>query len=95
LGNKFYGNSVTQLRASDGQVLNTVSFADGLVGVAFINGYVWVANYGSSSVMQVEPKRGSEINTIKVGKSPSSVIFDGTNIWIANGGSNSVSRLSL
>ena len=83
------------MRASDGQILNTVAVADGPVGVAFVNGYVWIANYGSSSVVQVEPKRGGVINTVKVGKSPASVIFDGTSIWVANGGSNSVSRLSL
>jgi len=75
--------------------VNTVAVADGPVGIAFVNGYIWVANYGSSTVAQIEPRRGAIVNTFKVGKSPWSVIFDGTNIWVSNGGSNSVSRLSL
>jgi len=76
-------------------VLNTIAVADGPFGIAFVNGYVWVANYGNSSVAQIETKRGAVVNTFKVGKSPSGVVFDGTNIWVSNGGSNSVSRLSL
>ena len=75
--------------------MNTITVADGPVGVTFVNGYVWVVNYGSGSVMQLEPKRGAVVNTLKVGKSPSSVIFDGTSLWVSNGGSDSVSKLIL
>ncbi|HEU4712247.1 MAG TPA: hypothetical protein VFS76_11810, partial [Pyrinomonadaceae bacterium] len=36
----FYGSSVTQLRASDGAVLNTIAVADGPVRITLVNGYV-------------------------------------------------------
>jgi YVTN family beta-propeller protein len=75
--------------------VDTIAVGDGPTGIAFIGGYIWVANNGSSTLSQIDPRPGKVLNTFAVGKSPSSVTYDGLNFWVANSGSNSVSRLAL
>ncbi len=78
------GNTVTEIRASDGALLRTVTVGDSPYGVAFDGTNVWVTNEFSNSVTKIQASTGTVIGTYAVGQSPAGIVFDGTNIWTAN-----------
>ncbi len=90
----FYAKSVARLQPN-GTLKDRIGVEDGPSGIAFVGGYILVANYGGRSVSQIEPGSGKIMRTVTVGRGPTGVTFDGVNIWVANGSSNSVSKVKV
>jgi len=87
------GNNVTELQASTGNVLNTVSVGLGPMGIVFDGTNVWVANQSGGTVTELSATDGSLLGTFKVGSVPQGIAFDGVDVWVANLVSNSLSKL--
>ena len=88
-----FSNSVTKLRASDGEIQGTFKVGIRPRGVAFDGENIWVANTDSNNVMKLRASDGQLLGTFIVSINPSSVAFDGENIWVTNQGSNNVTKL--
>jgi YVTN family beta-propeller protein len=60
------------------------------------NGYMYVANHGSTTVSVISPTTNSVVGTIIVGSRPEGVTFDPVHcdVYVSNSGSNSVSVIS-
>jgi len=89
----YYSNTVTKLRASDGDVQGTFNVGSNPYGVAFDGANIWVANYGSDTVTKLRASDGDLQGTFNVGSSSAHVAFDGANIWVANHLGHTVSKL--
>ena len=86
-------NTVTELNASDGSVVQTIGVGAYPYVVSSDGTHVWVANSGSASVTELNPTDGSVVQTIGVGRGPIGVSSDGTS-WTANSGDNTVSEIA-
>jgi outer membrane lipoprotein-sorting protein len=91
VGNQTDG-TLARLRASDGQVLQTITTGNSPYALAFDGSSIWVANLNNDSVTKVRASDGQILGTFPTGSRPCAVVFDGTHIWVANSGSNTVSR---
>jgi DNA-binding beta-propeller fold protein YncE len=87
-------NSLTELNASDGSFVRTVTVGNNPYGICFDGSNIWTANNGDGTVSEVRASDGTTLATITVGPSPVGVTFDGANIWVANSGSGSVTKIS-
>jgi hypothetical protein len=87
-------NYVTELNASDGSFVRTVTVGNNPYGIAFDGSNIWTANYTDGTVSEVRASDGTVQATIGVGPSPEGVTFDGANIWVANSGSTTVTKIS-
>ena len=88
-------NTVSKLRASDGQVLGTYPVGIGPIGIAFDGANIWVANYSSNNVTKLRASDGVGLGAYAVGTGPLGIAFDGAKIWVTNYGggyANTVSR---
>jgi YVTN family beta-propeller protein len=85
-------NSVSELNASTGSVIQTIPVGSPPFGVSSDGTHVWVAGFG---VVELNASTGSVIQTITVGEGPSMVSSDGTHVWVTNFGSNTVSEISI
>ena len=86
---------MTELRASDGSVLQTisipgVSFVD---DVAFDGANIWVPAKASNSITKLRASDDKLLGTFTVGGAPERAAFGGTHIWVSNLGGNSVTIL--
>ena len=93
------GNSVTELNASDGSFVQTVSgHFDSPIGIAFDGTHLWVTNNLGNSVTELNASDGSFVQTLSGGpygfNSPDGIVFDGTHLWVANIDGNSVTELN-
>ena len=94
------GNSVTELNASDGSFVQTVSGGaiDGPDDIAFDGTHLWVTNSGNDSVTELAASDGSIVRTLDGGSygfdTPDGIVFDGTHLWVANVDGNSVTELN-
>ena len=84
-------NSVSVLRASDGNHGMTPTVGINPAGIAFDGMNMWVTNGGSGSVSVLRASDGFKVMTPTVGEGPWGIAFDGANMWVANSSSNSVS----
>lgn len=86
------GNSVTELNASDGSWVRTIS--GGSYGfnfsaaIAFDGTHLWILNAHGNSVTEMNASDGSWVQTLS-GVSydfdaPTAIAFDGTHRWVAN-----------
>ena len=95
------GNSVTELNASDGSWVRTLSGGsygfNRPYGVAFDGSHIWVTNIGGNSVTELNASDGSWVRTLSGGSygfnDPYGVAFDGSHIWVTNYDGNSVTEL--
>jgi hypothetical protein len=104
VANSFYqsgvGSSVTELNASDGSFVQTVSVStiDAPTAIAFDGTHLWVTNAGSDSVRELNASDGSIVRTLSGGSygfdSPDAIVFDGTHLWVANIDANTVTELN-
>src|SRR3972149_11818578 len=67
---KYWSNTVTKLRASDGAVEGTFAVGTGPVGVAFDGANIWVANSVSNNVTKLRARDGAVEGTFDVGRRP-------------------------
>jgi hypothetical protein len=87
------GDTVNELRASDGSLLGTYSVGDNPRGICFDGANIWVANQYSDNVSKLRASDGSLLGTYAVGTDPNCICFDGANIWVTNYSSDNVSKL--
>jgi len=91
-----FGNSVTEISASNGTVLGTFTGTfSAPTGIAFDGTSIWVTNQGSASVTELLASNGTTLGSFTVGNNPIGVAFDGANLWIANQNSNTVTKLRV
>jgi hypothetical protein len=86
-------NTLTELNASDGSFVRTVTVGSNPYGICFDGSNIWTANYGDGTVSEVRASDGTTLATITVGPNPVGVTFDGANIWVANNGAGSVTEI--
>ena len=88
----YSGNSLTELNASDGSWVRTLSGGsygfNGPLGVAFDGTHLWVTNYTGSSVTELNASDGSWVRTLSGGSygfaNPYGLAFDGSHLWVPN-----------
>jgi len=91
------GSGVTELRASDGQLLGTFATGSGPGGVTYDGANMWVSNSGESTVSKVRASDGKVLGKFTVpGVVAWWMTFDGANIWVPTSsktGNGSVTKL--
>jgi hypothetical protein len=87
------GNTVTELAAATGAVLNTFNVGLKPYGAAFDGANIWVANYGTNNVTKLQASTGNLVQNYTVGTGPVGIAFDGANIWVTNHTGNTVTKL--
>jgi hypothetical protein len=88
-----YGQSLTKLRANDGENLGTFAVGSGPTGVAFDGANVWTANSFDGTVTKLRASDGKNLGTFSVGQAPLYVAFDGQDIWVTNSQGPSITKL--
>jgi hypothetical protein len=86
-------NSVTKLRASDGEILGTFPAGNSPQGIAFDGANVWATDFNGNTVTKLRCSDGKNLGTFNVGRNPFYPAFDGTNIWVPNGADGTVTKL--
>ena len=87
-----YGPSVTEINASDGSWVRTVSGGSygfgNPNGIVFADNHLWVPNYTKDSVTELNASDGSWVQTLSSGSygfsEPIGIAFDGTHLWVTN-----------
>ena len=91
--------TVSQVRASDGKLLDTWTGATGAFGVLCALGKVYVASLSiPSSLYEIDPTQPAGPVTVlssNLGTFPLGIAYDGQRIWTANEGGPSVSIITL
>jgi YVTN family beta-propeller protein len=85
-------DTVTQLRANDGQTLQTITTGANPTGIAFDGVNIWVTNMGENTLTQIRASDGVVLRNLATGLSPFGVVSDGAHVWVANRDDNTVSR---
>ncbi len=86
-------NTVTELDASTGAVIQTIAVGIEPEGVSSDGTHVWVTNSGTDTVTELDASTGAVIQTITVGREPFGVSSDGTHVWVANSADGTVTEL--
>jgi sugar lactone lactonase YvrE len=92
-GSNQYGQSLTKLRANDGENLGTFTVGSGPTGVAFDGANIWTANSFDGTVTKLRASDGKNLGTFSVGQAPLYVAFDGQDIWVTNSQGPSITKL--
>jgi YVTN family beta-propeller protein len=61
--------------------------------LTYLDGSLWVADYGGSQVLRIDPHTGRVLARITVGSAPIWIDGDRTAIWVANYNAATVSRI--
>jgi YVTN family beta-propeller protein len=78
-------NTVTELSASTGSVVQTITVGNRPTGVSSDGTFVWVANSGDNTVTALNASNPSGAQTtVSVGHQPAGISSDGINKWVAN-----------
>ncbi len=75
-------NTVTELNASDGSLVQTIPVVDLSRAVSSDGTHVWVTSL--ETVTELNASDGSLVQTILVGIDAQAVFSDGTYVWVAN-----------
>jgi len=89
------GNTVTELDASTGAVVQTIAVGSGPYGVSSDGTHVWVADWDGNTVTELDASTGAVDQTIAVGSYPGGVSSDGTDVWVANFVGHTVTELAV
>ncbi|HZS18529.1 MAG TPA: hypothetical protein VFA51_11420 [Candidatus Udaeobacter sp.] len=79
-----YYNTVSKLRATDGELLGTFSVGHYPIGVTFDGSSIWVTSSGDDYITKLRASDGVFLGRARMGAAPSDVTFDGRHIWVAN-----------
>jgi hypothetical protein len=98
----YYGNSVTELNAGDGNWLRTLSGGtygfNHPTGIAADGTHIWVANSGGNSVTELSAGDGSWVRTLSGGKygfsDPTGIAAAGSRIWVTDSQGKAVTELN-
>lgn len=88
-----FTNTVTKLRASDGETVGAFAVGNGPRALAYDGAHVWVVNQIGGTVMKLRASDGAILDTIAVGALPSAIAFDGANVWVTNQDSANVMKI--
>ena len=95
------GNSITELDASDGDWVRTLSggrygFSEP-VGIVDDGTHIWVANTKGNSITELSAGNGAWLHTLSGGnynfQGPQLILDDGSHLWIGNASGDSVTEL--
>ena len=94
------GNSITEVSANDGSLVQTVSGSsygfDAPFGITYDGSDLWVTNVFGNSVTEVAAS-GSLVRTLSGGSygfvEPTFVAFDGSDVWVTNQSAKSVTEV--
>jgi hypothetical protein len=89
-----YGNSVTELNASNGDWIQTIGGSsygfNQPSGIADDGKHIWITNTRGDSVTELSAADGTWVRTLSGARyglnEPGAIIDDGSNLWIANYG---------
>lgn len=84
-------DTVTKLRASDGETLGTFAVGNTPRALAFDGANIWVGT--TSGLTKVRASDGFNLGTFAPGGGPADLAFDGTHIWATRPFSGSVTKL--
>jgi glutamine cyclotransferase len=86
-------DTLTELRASDGELIRTVRIGRQTQpqALAFDGANIWAAG-AFGKVFKVRASNGEVLNSFQVGTDPQGIAFDGANIWVTHS-SSSVTKL--
>ena len=87
------GNTVNELDASDGSLVQTIPVGSSPDAISSDGTHVWVANYGDNTVTELDASDGSLVQTIPVGENPAGISSDGTHVWVSDEGDDTVTEL--
>lgn len=86
-------NTVSKVRAADGQPMGTYTVGQGPTDIIFDGYYIWVANKLSNTVTKMRALDGSRITSYEVGQEPVALVFDGAHVWVANYADDTLTKL--
>ena len=92
VSNFFSGNIVAV--AEDGGVLQSYNVGDGLAGMYYANGHMWVVSNGENTVYRVRLSDGLRVSGYRVSESPYGLLFDGQKLWTQASGSGKTSVIT-
>jgi len=75
-------NTVTKVRANDGEVLGTFKVGSQPYGVTFDGANIWVSSDQDNLVTKLRASDGKAEGTFPVGNGPGWMAFDGANVWV-------------
>ena len=81
----YLGGSVTELRASDGALIRTVTTGTGFepFGVAFDGVNIWVANRAGGTLTKIRASDGAILGNFSAPDGAYGVAFDGNYVWVS------------
>lgn len=77
-------NTVTKIRANDGEVLGTFALGGSPGGIAFDGSSIWVVISSTGTLTKLRASDGVASGTFALGVGLAEVAFDGANIWVTN-----------
>ena len=86
-------NTVTEISASDGSVLQTIPVGVSPIAIDSDGGHVWVANNNysiSSSVTELNASDGSFVQTVTDAGEANAISSNGVDVWISDSGGAAV-----
>ena len=88
-------NTVTELDASTGAVVQTIGVGSYPYAVSSDGTHVWVTNVFDNTVTELDASTGAVVQTIGVGSFPIGVSSDGSHVWVANNRGDTVTELAI
>ncbi|MGD0279663.1 MAG: YncE family protein [Smithella sp.] len=91
--------TVTEIRASDGVILQTIPVGTSgvsnprLVAYDNVSNYIWVAVCSDNKVIKIDPATGNIVGDYDVPGFPYAIVFDGTYMWVTQGDLNTVAKI--
>src|SRR5689334_5863254 len=79
-------NTVTKLRASDGELEGTFPVGNYPQSLAFDGSNIWSADLFGGTITKLRASDGSLLATFPGFTFPSAILFDGSSIWFCNDG---------
>ena len=79
----YHDDTVTKLRASDGEIIGTYPVDENPDFLAFDGEHIWVTHRNDDTVTKLRASDGENIGTYPAGGTPEDLVFDGIHIWVS------------
>lgn len=86
----FFSGNIVKFSGS-GNLIGNYKIGDGVAGMYYAQGYMWVVANGESLVYRVRLSDGSIVSSHTVSPSPYGLLYDGWKFWIPSSGSGKIS----
>ena len=64
-------------------------------GIAYADGYIWIANQGDSTVSQVNPRTMGVVKAISVSRSPRGIAVGDGSVWVTSAADDTVTQIDV